>query len=737
LSSLPSTLNETYDSILQRIQRPSHKELAKIALRWIAVAHRPLLIEELIEACTVRLEAVGQVCEEPRLSPAKIIMLLRHLVVLEKSRDGTTTSLTSTAACKKDSLVFAHFSVREYLTTPRYMEPKISPFFAIELKQAHLYVASSCVAYLLRTNTLEERKNDFSLREYAWDLWALHAVLSTKDAGIEASNHAQDLFEQVAFGNDYAVPEDLQRIVCWADSTRTVLDCLRNPYFFEEYDEHVMPLNRLQIVYPRSNHNDSEIRLLRVVPNQNRFAGVRCRTTKTSLGAPQGYEAVSYTYGSNINDKHIWLNGRHFSVPTNGQASLRAIRKSRSSPQNRLIWIDSICIIQPLQHVLIPSIFASAVSVTVYLEDASGDEVWALEIIRLIDQLLTKHSESTFNDLSNMLCSRQPTDPFFCLKSLFQRPWWRSSWVLQEAVLGKNPILLYGIHVLPLTCLENFANLSTHAFQLISNASRNFHSDPSLLEDSVQWENVLGLVRMRAHMHRVTEARNTIRLLYASRYRQQFQPTDLINRFTSLRALMTPDAPTLFPYADGNGSNRAGNDCVGFCSYTLISTNNLDLFSVFFPEKPEVTRGREDLPSWADYCLSSVSMASPRPLLYRELIEVSDGPFCAGGREFQEAPMIDTDKRELHLQGFAIGVIEAMHDTPLDFQDDQAELSRKGYGEFGRLRRWFRISGSLAVLGPKRARVGCMLTVLIGGKTPYLLKRDSKEANHFRLVGEW
>lgn len=240
MSSLPSTLNETYDSILLRISQSTqtHQDLVKTALRWIAVAQQPLRIEQLIEACTVKLEAGGQVCKNLRLSPEQIVLLLRHLVVPEKN--GNASDIASAGGFRKDYLVFAHFSVREYLTTPGNMAPTINPMFAIELKQAHLDVSSSCIAYLLRTNSLEERENEHPLREYAWDLWALHAVLSTTEPAIEASKQAQDLFEQVAFGNGHEVfemPQNFQRLIGWTDSLHAeaaVLDCLRNPYLFRQ-----------------------------------------------------------------------------------------------------------------------------------------------------------------------------------------------------------------------------------------------------------------------------------------------------------------------------------------------------------------------------------------------------------------------------------------------------------------------------------------------------------------------
>jgi hypothetical protein len=660
LRSLPSTLNETYDSILLRIKNPSHQKLANTALRWIAVAQQPLLVEELIEACTVKLEAGGQVCEESRLSPEQMVSLLRHLAVLEKN--GTANDLASTVPCKKDCLVFAHFSVREYLTTSGYMASAIRPSFAMELKQAHLDVASSCIAYLLRTNSLEERKNEFPLREYAWDLWALHAVFTTKDTAIETSNHAQGLYEQVTFGSGYDIPEYLQPIVWWAGSKPAVLDCLRNPYFFEEHSvlDNLTTDQLMFLLYEPLDVNAQMVRLLHIVPNRHRFAGVRCKM------------------------------------------------------------------------ILMPSIFASAVSVTITLEDASESEVWALEIIRLVGQVLKRHSDNLSTDLSKLLRSRRSTDPFACMRSLFERRWWSRSWVLHEAVLGKNPVLLYGVHALPWASLQNFVSLADHAFQLISSASPNSGYDPAVLENTVQWENVLSLVQIRAQQQCGIKPRSITQLLYASRYLRSKLTHD---RFYCLYALIPPGAPKVNYALSWMEAFRE------FCSYALLLTKNLDLFTLF-SDKSEIfarmaTLEQEIHTTWADSCDCSLSMDIPRPLLYHELVEETDGPFCAGGREFRQAPAIHQHNDTLHLEGFLIDTIVAMHDTPTNSRNDQAQLDHKGYSKFSRRRRWFRTADGLTVLGPKQAPVGAVLTILIGGKTPYLLERDHMEAGHFRLVGEW
>jgi hypothetical protein len=276
-------------------------------------AQQPLLVEELIEACTVRLDTGGQVHEGLRLSPADIVLLLRHLVAVEKAE--TATDLTSTAVSTKDYLVFAHFSVREHLITDT---ETLEQGSATELEQAHLHVASSCIAYLLRTNTRDKRKDEYPLRQYAWDHWAMHAVASKTYTPTETSKHAQDLYEKVAFGSGHDIPEDLQRIIWWTDSKRALLDCLRNPYFFEEYDASELE--------PQMNG----FRFLHIIPSRNPFGVVRLGTMHSPPDARRENEAVFFHFFAIISTKHIWLNGHRRQVHARTEAALRAMQEPSS-----------------------------------------------------------------------------------------------------------------------------------------------------------------------------------------------------------------------------------------------------------------------------------------------------------------------------------------------------------------------------------------------------------------------
>ncbi|KAF8849376.1 hypothetical protein BDZ45DRAFT_559196, partial [Acephala macrosclerotiorum] len=56
------------------------------------------------------------------------------------------------------------------------------------------------------------------------------------------------------------------------------------------------------------------------------------------------YAAISYTWGDDMSDRPIYVDGRRLSVKPNLKAALLEFR--RQPPQPVLLWIDGICINQ-------------------------------------------------------------------------------------------------------------------------------------------------------------------------------------------------------------------------------------------------------------------------------------------------------------------------------------------------------------------------------------------------------
>ncbi|KAK1960047.1 heterokaryon incompatibility protein [Colletotrichum sublineola] len=168
--------------------------------------------------------------------------------------------------------------------------------------------------------------------------------------------------------------------------------------------------------------------------------------TNVRLGSEQAqYEAVSYTWAGESGDstrcRPMFIGPFWDIVPItrNCENALRSIRISGGP--SRKIWIDSLCIHQDdekersAQVALMPRIYANAAGVLVYLGAASEDSDMALDTIsRSIDGYTCAHPETQG---ACEMCAK-------AIKSLFQRPFFRRLWVVQEVTLGKSLIIFCG-----------------------------------------------------------------------------------------------------------------------------------------------------------------------------------------------------------------------------------------------------------------------------------------------------
>lgn len=114
--------------------------------------------------------------------------------------------------------------------------------------------------------------------------------------------------------------------------------------------------------YERIDLATDAIRLVRLLKGDNDET-IRCKLFQTYLSSsstvgsgeddehaaarrePMGvpYEALSYTWGRKISDDKILLDGYEFEVTEN---LYHALKNLRQADQDRILWIDAICIDQ-------------------------------------------------------------------------------------------------------------------------------------------------------------------------------------------------------------------------------------------------------------------------------------------------------------------------------------------------------------------------------------------------------
>jgi hypothetical protein len=162
------------------------------------------------------------------------------------------------------------------------------------------------------------------------------------------------------------------------------------------------------------------------------------------------YEALSYVWGDANNRTPIQCNGKTLRVTANLAAALRRIRYPDPN-RSRFIWVDAICINQgndreKSHHVAFMNhVYRDAKRVLIFTGDDVDGEA------KIVMSLITEHTElkSRFTSVSDMpkLTNDDSAlnDPRWRSLGRFMKcVWFSRAWVLQEAGVAKDPLVLYG-----------------------------------------------------------------------------------------------------------------------------------------------------------------------------------------------------------------------------------------------------------------------------------------------------
>ncbi len=178
LEELPESLDETYERILEEIKKPN-KWITERVLQCLLVAVRPLRVEELAGVLAVKLDDAKGI---PRLNPdgrwedqeRVIVSACSSLIVIVEAFVDFAFSRV---------VQFSHFSVREFLTSPR---------LATASRQI---LSQACLGALLQTQDDVEghtRKGN-PLARYAAEYWTTHAQFGEVSSRIQ--KRMENLFD--------------------------------------------------------------------------------------------------------------------------------------------------------------------------------------------------------------------------------------------------------------------------------------------------------------------------------------------------------------------------------------------------------------------------------------------------------------------------------------------------------------------------------------------------------------
>ena len=240
----------------------------------------------------------------------------------------------------------------------------------------------------------------------------------------------------------------------------------------------------------RSPH--SEIRLLELHPGTGKDK-VHCRLSSARLSELPAYEPLSYSWGSPTHTVEIFVNGDRFLVTRNLGAALAWLRRP---DVRRVLWVDAICIDQEdklekrYQIPLMADIYQRGQQTIVWLGEhdrRTGRAFVMLETMnryvnavsmeklvrlepdkwRLLPKAMKKKKNAT--DIEANDFKRFRFDPVYwttmirswhARMSLFERPWFKRVWVVQEIAMSRHAIVVCGRYSTSWSTLENTYRMS-------------------------------------------------------------------------------------------------------------------------------------------------------------------------------------------------------------------------------------------------------------------------------------
>lgn len=216
------------------------------------------------------------------------------------------------------------------------------------------------------------------------------------------------------------------------------------------------------------------IRLLELKPGLDNDK-IECRMFPVSLEDEPSYEALSYTWGDVSTTTKIWINNVVKDVTLNLAGALANLRYPTSS---RVLWVDAVCInqedLQERNHQVrqMTHIYSKGNQTTVWLGGQKGtpNRRPGMEALQLLSRFgvviftqrlheaypyvakqerppwITNQKEEfkSFAMTVQLIKSLRSLQHLSVIEFLSKLPWWRRGWVLQEVVVARKVVVVFG-----------------------------------------------------------------------------------------------------------------------------------------------------------------------------------------------------------------------------------------------------------------------------------------------------
>ena len=222
----------------------------------------------------------------------------------------------------------------------------------------------------------------------------------------------------------------------------------------------------------------NEIRLFNLQPGPAE-AEICCDVVHVFLQDNPDYEALSYTWqldgpvDTAQNDEQlctIKVSSETLTTPLScpvTQNLYNALQRLRHQSEPRALWVDAICINQEdtsernHQVQIMSKIYSEARLVIIWLGEEDSNDKLAFDLLHKWYKTSTTSEGYTFNEFRELWTrsdgsAARNSPQWSAVAAIFRRRWFRRVWVMQEAVMAADAILLSGSLSLPWIMLEEF-----------------------------------------------------------------------------------------------------------------------------------------------------------------------------------------------------------------------------------------------------------------------------------------
>ncbi|KAK3367680.1 heterokaryon incompatibility protein-domain-containing protein [Podospora didyma] len=168
---------------------------------------------------------------------------------------------------------------------------------------------------------------------------------------------------------------------------------------------------------------------------------ISCSLVAVPFDKAPPYEAISYTWGSSIQDHIVFFDGRW--LPTTKNVH-RILNDRASYSQARWIWIDAVCINQKdleekkTQVDMMGAIYRTAERVIVWLDDKELTHTQVTEATYLLEVINFNSVDPSANEHNYAKEIVGHRSHWQSLNSLLKHDYWTRAWIVQEVALAKE-----------------------------------------------------------------------------------------------------------------------------------------------------------------------------------------------------------------------------------------------------------------------------------------------------------